>query len=60
MSFGVKKKYVHRLVGVKNSLHRASAVGVKALPVIEMLNPEFLPELEGTRQVLKKVNRLTK
>jgi|DEB0MinimDraft_6_1074348.scaffolds.fasta_scaffold80416_2 hypothetical protein len=60
MSFGIKKKYIHRFVGVKQNLHRASAFGVKALPVIEMMNPEFLPELETTRQVLRKVSKLTK
>ena len=60
MTFGLKKSQQHRLIGVKNTLHRASAFGVKALPVIEMLNPELIPELEGTRQALKKVSRLTK
>jgi len=60
MSFGIKKKYVHRFVGVKDTVNRASSFGVKALPVIEMLNPEFAVELEGTRQVLKRVSKLTK
>lgn len=48
------------MIGVKKELHRVSHFGVKALPVIEMLNPEFIPELEGTRQVLRKVDKLTK
>ena len=60
MTFGIKKSQRHRLIGVKNTVHRASAFGVKALPVVEMLNPEFLPELEAVRQGLKKVNKLTK
>ena len=60
MTFGIKKSQRHRLIGVKNTVHRASAFGVKALPVVEMLNPEFMPELEAVRQGLKKVNKLTK
>jgi hypothetical protein len=60
MAFGIKKSTKHRLIGVKKELHRVSHFGVKALPVIEMLNPEFIPELEGTRQVLRKVDKLTK
>ena len=60
MSFGIKKKYVHRFVGVKNTIHGVSAVGVKALPVVEMLNPEFLPELETARRGLKRISKLTK
>jgi len=60
MSFGIKKSQRHRLLGVKHTIHDVSSFGVKALPVIEMMNPEFLPELETTRQVLRKVSKLTK
>ena len=60
MSFGMKKSQRHRLLGVKNTIHNVSGFGVKALPVIEMMNAEFLPELEATRQALKKVNKLTR
>ena len=60
MTFGLKKYQKQRLIGVKKELHRVSHFGVKALPVIEMLNPEVAVELEGARQVLKKVNKLTK
>ena len=60
MAFGLKKYQKQRLIGVKKEIHRVSHFGVKALPVIEMLNPEFIPELESTRQVLKRVNKLTK
>lgn len=60
MSFGIKKSQRHRLLGVKQTVHRASAFGSKILPVVELLNPELIPELEGSRQVLKKVNKLTR
>ena len=60
MTFGLKKSQRHRLLGVKNTIHNVSGFGMKALPVVELFNPEFLPELEATRQALKKVNRLTK
>ena len=60
MSFGIKKSQRHRLLGVKNSVHRASAFGSKALPIVEILAPEFIPELEATRQGLKKISKLTK
>ena len=60
MAFGIKKSTKNRLIGVKQELHRVSHFGVKALPVIEMLNPEVAVELEGARQVLRKVDKLTK
>ena len=60
MAFGIKKSTKNRLIGVKTELNRVSHFGVKALPVIEMLNPEFAVELEGARQVLRKVDKLTK
>lgn len=60
MTFGLKKNQKQRLIGVKKEVHRATGFGTKGLAVGEFLFPEFLPELEGSRQVLKKVNKLTK
>jgi len=60
MTFGIKKSQRHRLIGIKNTVHNVSTFGSKLLPVVEMLNPELLPELESTRQILRKVNKLTK
>ena len=60
MAFGLNRNQKQRLIGVKKEVHRVSGFGVKALPVSEFLFPEFLPELEGTRQALKKINKLTK
>ena len=60
MGFGFKKNQKQRMIGIKKDIHRVTGFGTKALAVSEFLFPEFLPEKEGARQVVKRVNKLTK
>ena len=58
--FGIKKSTRHRLMGIKKGIHNVSHVGTKLLSAVEVMQPELIPELEASKAVLRKVDRITK
>jgi hypothetical protein len=58
--FGIKQSTRHRLMGIKKGLHNVNHIGTKILSVVEVMQPELIPELEASKAVLRKIDKITK
>ena len=58
--FGSKHSARQRLMGVKKGVHNVSHIGTKMLSAIEFIQPELIPELEASKAVLRKIDKITK
>ena len=58
--FGIKQSTRHRLMGIKKGVHNVSHFGTKMLSAVEFIQPELIPEIEASKAVLRKIDRITK